>query len=40
MSFGGNISIVKGMKAESFDVELGRIKSQCIESLNPLKNAQ
>lgn len=40
MSFDGNISLVKGMKAESFDVELGRIKNRCIEPLKPLKNAQ
>lgn len=36
-SIAGNISIVKGMKARNFDVELGRIKNQCLELWNPLK---
>lgn len=36
-SIAGNIFIVKGMKAGSFDVELERIKNQCLELLSPLK---
>ena len=36
-SIASNISIVKGMKAGNFDVELGRIKNQCLELINPQK---
>ena len=36
-SIASNISVVKGMKAGNFDVELGRIKNQCLELISPLK---
>ena len=36
-SIAGSISIVKGMKAGNFDVELRRINNQCLELINPPK---
>ena len=36
-SIASNISIVKGMRARNFDVELRRIKNQCLELINPPK---